>query len=152
VEALRAAQRRGVEVRILIDPRQHHAHDQLETLTRVTHESTRNPWMHLKSYAIDGAVLRTGSANFSGFGEKQQDNDLVVREAWVAQQFEARFATIWAAGRPHTGHADAKHGEPANRGHEPECDNKGNVSRAEVELMVQALHALMEQRESEGSR
>jgi phosphatidylserine/phosphatidylglycerophosphate/cardiolipin synthase-like enzyme len=27
------------------------------------------PFMHLKSYAIDGDVLRTGSANFSASGE-----------------------------------------------------------------------------------
>ena len=32
--------------------------------------------MHLKAYAIDGQVLRTGSANFSTSGENAQDNDL----------------------------------------------------------------------------
>ena len=34
--------------------------------------------MHLKAYAIDGEVLRTGSANFSTSGENAQDNDLIV--------------------------------------------------------------------------
>jgi phosphatidylserine/phosphatidylglycerophosphate/cardiolipin synthase-like enzyme len=34
--------------------------------------------MHLKSYQIDGRLLRTGSANFSASGEKRQDNDVVV--------------------------------------------------------------------------
>jgi phosphatidylserine/phosphatidylglycerophosphate/cardiolipin synthase-like enzyme len=34
--------------------------------------------MHLKAYAIDGELLRTGSANFSASGERQQDNDLIV--------------------------------------------------------------------------
>src|SRR2546421_9405695 len=29
--------------------------------------------MHLKSYEIDGRLLRTGAANFSASGEKRQD-------------------------------------------------------------------------------
>jgi phosphatidylserine/phosphatidylglycerophosphate/cardiolipin synthase-like enzyme len=37
--------------------------------------------MHLKSYQIDGRVLRTGAANFSAAGLKCQDNDLVVIES-----------------------------------------------------------------------
>jgi phosphatidylserine/phosphatidylglycerophosphate/cardiolipin synthase-like enzyme len=34
--------------------------------------------MHLKSYQIDGRLLRTGAANFSASGLKRQDNDLIV--------------------------------------------------------------------------
>lgn len=33
--------------------------------------------MHLKSYAIDGQFLRSGSANWSPTGLKRQDNDLL---------------------------------------------------------------------------
>jgi phosphatidylserine/phosphatidylglycerophosphate/cardiolipin synthase-like enzyme len=36
--------------------------------------------MHLKSYQIDGRMLRTGAANFSASGLKRQDNDLIVIE------------------------------------------------------------------------
>jgi phosphatidylserine/phosphatidylglycerophosphate/cardiolipin synthase-like enzyme len=36
------------------------------------------PFMHLKAYTVDGATLRTGSANFSSSGENAQDNDLIV--------------------------------------------------------------------------
>jgi len=44
------------------------------------------PFMHLKAYAIDGKVLRTGSANFSASGENAQDNDLIViRDAGAAR-------------------------------------------------------------------
>jgi len=32
--------------------------------------------MHLKSYVIDGTLLRTRSANWSPTGLKRQDNDL----------------------------------------------------------------------------
>jgi phosphatidylserine/phosphatidylglycerophosphate/cardiolipin synthase-like enzyme len=133
IEALRVAQTRGVQIRILIDPRQQHARDEFRGITATMHESTRNPWMHLKSYAIDGEVLRTGSANFSASGEKQQDNDLVVlRDKDSAAVFERRFEVMWGTARPYTG-------PPAPRtatldiaavgGHEPGCDIKGNVNR-----------------------
>ena len=52
--------------------------------------------MHLKSYAIDGGLLRTGSANWSPIGLKRQDNDLrYERDPVLARQFEARFAEMW---------------------------------------------------------
>jgi phosphatidylserine/phosphatidylglycerophosphate/cardiolipin synthase-like enzyme len=37
--------------------------------------------MHLKSYEIDGHLLRTGAVNFSASGLKRQDNDLIVIKA-----------------------------------------------------------------------
>jgi phosphatidylserine/phosphatidylglycerophosphate/cardiolipin synthase-like enzyme len=54
--------------------------------------------MHLKSYQIDGRMLRTGAANFSASGLKRQDNDLIVIETAEAaaafkHNFETRFAT-----------------------------------------------------------
>lgn len=55
--------------------------------------------MHLKSYCVDGEVLRTGSANFSASGEKHQDNDLVIiRSAPLASAFRSEFEKIWAQG------------------------------------------------------
>ena len=42
------------------------------------------PLMHLKSYQIDGRLLRTGAANFSASGDKRQDNDLIVIEGTEA--------------------------------------------------------------------
>ena len=36
------------------------------------------PYMHLKSYSVDGNILRSGSANLSASGLKQQDNDIVI--------------------------------------------------------------------------
>ena len=54
--------------------------------------------MHLKSYQIDGKLLRTGAANFSASGLKRQDNDLIVIESAGAaasfkRNFDARFAS-----------------------------------------------------------
>ncbi|MDE1155255.1 MAG: phospholipase D-like domain-containing protein [Acidobacteriaceae bacterium] len=53
--------------------------------------------MHLKSYAVDGVTLRSGSANFSPTGEKRQDNDMVLtNDAASVQRFEKNFAILWA--------------------------------------------------------
>jgi phosphatidylserine/phosphatidylglycerophosphate/cardiolipin synthase-like enzyme len=54
--------------------------------------------MHLKSYQIDGRLLRTGAANFSASGLKRQDNDLIIIESAGAatafkRAFDARFAS-----------------------------------------------------------
>ena len=63
---------------------------------RVKHETSAP--MHLKSYQIDGRLLRTGAANFSASGLKRQDNDLIVIEspgaaASFKRNFNARFAS-----------------------------------------------------------
>ena len=63
----------------------------------INHRSGKN----LKAYAIDGAVLRTGSANFSTSGENAQDNDLIViRDAGATAKFEAHFERMWDAAEP----------------------------------------------------
>jgi phosphatidylserine/phosphatidylglycerophosphate/cardiolipin synthase-like enzyme len=54
--------------------------------------------MYLKSYQIDGRLLRTGAANFSASGLKRQDNDLIVIEsneaaAGFKRAFDAGFAS-----------------------------------------------------------
>lgn len=60
---------------------------------RVKHSHTL---MHLKSYCVDGVLLRSGSANFSPTGEKRQDNDLVIlRDAESIAHFQSNFNTIW---------------------------------------------------------
>ena len=53
--------------------------------------------MHLKAYAIDGEVLRTGSGNFSRPGLVRQDNDLIlITDQATVDAFEANFDRIWA--------------------------------------------------------
>jgi phosphatidylserine/phosphatidylglycerophosphate/cardiolipin synthase-like enzyme len=49
--------------------------------------------MHLKSYQIDGKLLRTGAANFS----ERQDNDLFVIESpGAAASFKRNFEAVGA--------------------------------------------------------
>ncbi len=53
--------------------------------------------MHLKAYAVDGQVLRTGSGNFSRSGLADQDNDLIlITDQAIVDAFEANFDRIWA--------------------------------------------------------
>ncbi len=45
--------------------------------------------------SVDGRMLRSGSANLSASGLKQQDNDIVIlREPSAARAFEALFEQI----------------------------------------------------------
>src|SRR5271166_529392 len=63
VDALNAADKRGVVIRIVLDPRERHDFVRLGDLSDNVRIKRSGPLMHLKAYAIDGEVLRTGSAN-----------------------------------------------------------------------------------------
>jgi phosphatidylserine/phosphatidylglycerophosphate/cardiolipin synthase-like enzyme len=106
IEALIMAARRGVKVRLYLDPGESGRRPAqsspiwslIETPgVEARFKSPRRDLMHLKSYAIDGRILRTGSANFSNSGEKFQDNDLVIVEnPQAALAFLQQFETLWA--------------------------------------------------------
>ena len=103
-EELGRLSRSGVRVRVYRDGEQYEQETQhglsateilLAAGVQVKVKASRD-LMHLKSYAIDGALLRTGSANWSPTGLKRQDNDLqYVVDPVLARQFEARFSEIW---------------------------------------------------------
>jgi phosphatidylserine/phosphatidylglycerophosphate/cardiolipin synthase-like enzyme len=99
--ALNDAERRGVVIRIVLDPRERHDFVKLGDLSDNVRIKRGGPFMHLKAYEIDGEVLRTGSANFSTGGENAQDNDLIViRDPAAAAKFEAHFEGMWEAAQP----------------------------------------------------
>ncbi len=101
LDALNAAERRGVVIRIALDPREHHDFIKLGDLADDVRIKRGGPFTHLKAYAIDGELLRTGSANFSASGERQQDNDLIViRDAGAAAKFDVHFEGMWDAAQP----------------------------------------------------
>jgi phosphatidylserine/phosphatidylglycerophosphate/cardiolipin synthase-like enzyme len=106
IQALIRAADRGVKVRIYLDGTQFAErepskafHDLAETPgVEIRTKHKHAALMHLKSYQIDGRLLRTGAANFSASGLKRQDNDLVVIESAEAatafkRAFDARFAS-----------------------------------------------------------
>lgn len=132
--ALDRAARRGVRVRLYLDS--------LRTLERepppfrallanpgvsIRVKRPGAPLMHLKSYQIDGRLLRTGAANFSASGLKRQDNDLVVIESEAAaEEFLRRFEAIYSESESFL--RDAWRGAPSRRksegrslGFEPEA-------------------------------
>jgi hypothetical protein len=102
IAALQDAHTRGVTIRILLDPSQRQEYCKLAEMGDIVRLKKRaRPLMHLKAYAIDGAVLRSGSANFSPSGLKQQDNDLIiVRDPAAAVRFEERFEKVYSAADP----------------------------------------------------
>lgn len=103
IDALIAAQERGVAVRLILDPSQRHDLARLAPLLGEARKKRRGPIMHLKSYAIDAKVLRTGSANFTASGLKQQNNDvLVIEDAGAAERFEREFERVWDMAEPMT--------------------------------------------------
>ena len=61
LNALNAASRRGVAVRIVLDPREPQDFMQLEDLSDNVKIKRSGPLMHLKAYEVDGELLRTGS-------------------------------------------------------------------------------------------
>jgi phosphatidylserine/phosphatidylglycerophosphate/cardiolipin synthase-like enzyme len=55
--------------------------------------------MHLKGYQIDGQLLRTGAANFSVSGLKDQDNDLIVIQCEeTATAFKNNYDNLFEKG------------------------------------------------------
>ncbi len=101
IDALAAADRRGVAIRIVLDPHEPHAFRLQIDLADHIRIRQSDELMHLKGFVVDGETLRTGSANFTRGGEVYQDNDLIVIRDWsAAARFEAHFERMWNASVP----------------------------------------------------
>ena len=106
IEALTDAAERGVLIRLYLDKSQFAEHGAtrgglVEALLAhpnvVARVKGEGVLMHLKAYAVDGAVLRTGSGNFSRSGLAAQDNDAIfITDPAVVDAFEGNFERIWA--------------------------------------------------------
>jgi phosphatidylserine/phosphatidylglycerophosphate/cardiolipin synthase-like enzyme len=102
VSALGRAAMRGVRVRVYLDGEEMGRAAPILDIARAPNVDVRRKGrardlMHLKSYQIDGRVLRTGSANFSVSGETYQDNDLIVIESpRAAARFRETFERLWS--------------------------------------------------------
>lgn len=106
VEALSDAARRGVKVRLYLDPdqpavRRPDANPAFWSLVGQKGVEARiktggNDLMHLKAYQADTRILRSGSANFSVSGGQYQDNDLLLIEGRDAVgSFVRQFEYLW---------------------------------------------------------
>jgi phosphatidylserine/phosphatidylglycerophosphate/cardiolipin synthase-like enzyme len=106
IEALIDAAERGVVIRLYFDRSQFADHGPtrgglIEALLAhpnvVARVKGEGVLMHLKAYAVDGEVLRTGSGNFSRSGLASQDNDAIfITHPAVVDAFEGNFERIWA--------------------------------------------------------
>ncbi len=102
VSALSRAATRGVHVRIYLDGEEMtHSESAVSAIASTPNVELRQKHrsrdlMHMKSFAVDRRILRSGSANFSVSGEEYQDNDLIVIESpELAQGFEENFERLW---------------------------------------------------------
>ncbi len=106
IDALEAAVRRGVKLRLYLDAEQRDPQDgeprvRLAALLRMPgveakFKAASRDIMHFKAYQVDGRWLRTGSANFSFSGSRRQDNDIIVLESpEAAGAFAMKFQQIW---------------------------------------------------------
>jgi phosphatidylserine/phosphatidylglycerophosphate/cardiolipin synthase-like enzyme len=105
IEALADAAGRGVRVRLYLDGEQESSGPGFAGRARGLRGAQRievrlkprgTEIMHLKSYCVDRKVLRTGSANFTVWGLKREDDDLVViRDQAAIAAFEESFEGMW---------------------------------------------------------
>ena len=104
-EELATLARRGVRIRVYRDREQFQQERQWGGITTTAillaagvevRVKGAKDLMHLKSYVVDGRLLRTGSANWSPTGLKRQDNDVVYESSpEAAEAFERRFTELW---------------------------------------------------------
>jgi phosphatidylserine/phosphatidylglycerophosphate/cardiolipin synthase-like enzyme len=107
IEALIAAARRGVHVRVYLDNeettsemRRTDLATELQMLASTSNAEVRvkrsRVLQHTKAYVVDGQLLREGSANFSPSALKQQDNDLLLTDDQATiRGFEQNFLQEW---------------------------------------------------------
>ncbi len=104
-EELATLARKGVRVRVYRDREQFSQEMQSNGMTTTgillaagveVRVKGAKDLMHLKSYSIDGRLLRTGSANWSPTGLKRQDNDVLYEGSPEAvERFERKFEEMW---------------------------------------------------------
>lgn len=95
------AQRRGVEVRVILDATAaKNGYTKHELLREVGIPVKVENWggkMHMKSAVVDGEVLIVGSMNWTSAGEWDNDeNTLIIKSPALAQQYEQFFDLMWA--------------------------------------------------------
>lgn len=101
--ALGRAAMRGVKVRVYLDGEDGgRGAPAIEDIAgapniEVKRKAPSRDLMHLKSYQVDGRVLRSGSTNFSISGAVYQDNDVIVIDSpQAAARFRETFERLWA--------------------------------------------------------
>jgi phosphatidylserine/phosphatidylglycerophosphate/cardiolipin synthase-like enzyme len=102
VDAIEAAKKRNVSVRIITDHQEAATKSQAEKLKQLLSDgipikqNTHKGLMHLKVTIVDKATVTTGSYNYSQAASTTNDEVLVViRDSKIAQDWESQFERMW---------------------------------------------------------
>ncbi len=96
------AHNRGVRIRVIIDAtaakNEYTKHEILRAAGIPVKVENFGGKMHAKSAVIDDEYLITGSMNWTGAGERGNDeNTIIIRSAPLSRQYRAWFQTLWEA-------------------------------------------------------
>lgn len=102
VQALSAARKRGIDVRVLTDrerlndPKQARAVEILRGLGIPVRINRHEHLMHLKMVVIDGRLNASGSMNFTASGDHYNDERLdVFRDVASSERAAQQFLRLW---------------------------------------------------------
>ncbi|VVE57539.1 endonuclease [Pandoraea anhela] len=110
MEALVAAKRRGVDVRVVVDKQRNEGKTSraaMDFVTRHGVEVRTNDRFHIhhdKTIVVDGATVETGSFNFAESAETGNSENVVVicNMPDVARQYLEHWQSRWDLGEAHT--------------------------------------------------
>lgn len=108
-QALVDAQKRGVEVRIVVDKKRNQGKASKAAMDFVTRNGVAlrtNDHYHIhhdKVIIVDGSTVETGSFNFAPSAEKLNSENVVVMRDMpdVARQYVAHWQSRWDLGKPY---------------------------------------------------
>jgi phosphatidylserine/phosphatidylglycerophosphate/cardiolipin synthase-like enzyme len=95
-----ALQSKKVEVRVVVDSRQAaSAHSLVSTLVKAgvsVRYGHQRGIMHDKFTIVDGAMIETGSFNYTNHAtESNQENQVYLASPAIAERYKTRFEKIW---------------------------------------------------------
>ncbi|MCI3205197.1 MULTISPECIES: phospholipase D family protein [Pandoraea] len=107
MEALVAAKRRGVDVRVVVDKKRNEGKTSraaMDWVTRQGVEVRTNDRFHIhhdKTIIVDGATVETGSFNFAKSAETENSENVVVIRGMpdVARQYVEHWQSRWDSGQ-----------------------------------------------------
>jgi phosphatidylserine/phosphatidylglycerophosphate/cardiolipin synthase-like enzyme len=104
-QSLLRAHARGVQVRVLLDAKSDKTNryviDLLERAQVPLRGDGRHAIAHNKVMVIDGAVVITGSFNFTNSAEtRNAENFLILRSEALAQRYQQEWQTHWSHADP----------------------------------------------------
>lgn len=100
--ALDVAKARGVDVKVILDrSNEHSSHSgrlDIEQHDIPVWIDSRHPIAHNKVTIVDGGLVETGSFNYTGQGERNGENCIVIRDADLARKYREN----WLAHQAHS--------------------------------------------------